>query len=191
MAPSPIVATPSEPPAAPARRPLPVPPVPAPKPPTIPSRPSFASSPAADVTAQASSDHTEALPRDSDASAASRRSVPDFDDDDVRTTSISASSLPAPSTSNPNAALLSRDLCPRCQTVVYHAESVSALSRKWHKRCLRCAGCGTTLMPNRLDERDGEPWCRKCYMDNFGLKGGMGVMSVSLTRRQRLLGVSQ
>ena len=34
-------------------------------------------------------------------------------------------------------------------------------------------------MPNRLDERDGEPWCRKCYTDKFGLKGGMGVMSVS------------
>jgi hypothetical protein len=44
---------------------------------------------------------------------------------------------------------------------------ISALSRKWHKRCLRCAGCGTTLMPNRLEERDGEPWCRTFAQADF------------------------
>ncbi|GAA5990458.1 hypothetical protein JCM10908_007381 [Rhodotorula pacifica] len=172
-----------------ARRPLPTPPVPAPKPPSIPARPSFGgTAPAPSIPVLVPREEPNPAPstpqsaseparRDDTNGSGARPSAPDFDEEDLRSLTISSSSLPpAPPTSASNP-LLSRDLCPRCHTVVYHAESISALSRKWHKRCLRCAGCGTSLMPNRLEERDGEPWCRKCYTDKFGLKGGMGVMT--------------
>ena len=183
------------------RRPLPTPPVPAPKPPSIPARPSFGggAGPAPAPSIPVVTLPLGSYPRDfssgqldSDSSNSYRPRgsgnapppAPDFDEDDTRSRTVSAPALPpAPpaSITNTSSPHLSPDLCPRCHTVVYHAEAVSALSRKWHKRCLRCAGCGTTLMPNRLDERDGEPWCRKCYTDKFGLKGGMGVMSVSFS----------
>lgn len=179
------------------RRPLPTPPVPAPKPPSIPARPSFGggAGPAPAPSIPVVTLPLGSYPRDfssgqldSDSSNSYRPRgsgnapppAPDFDEDDTRSRTVSAPALPpAPpaSITNTSSPHLSPDLCPRCHTVVYHAEAVSALSRKWHKRCLRCAGCGTTLMPNRLDQRDGEPWCRKCYTDKFGLKGGMGVMS--------------
>ncbi|GAA5875834.1 hypothetical protein JCM3774_006466 [Rhodotorula dairenensis] len=187
-----------------ARRPLPTPPPPAPKPPSIPARPSFGDGgkanapppppplpPAPSIPAVTRPDHytpptapvrIDASPERPRAGGHTAPAAPDFDEDDTRSRTISTSFLPprptaASSSSSASAPHLSPDLCPRCHSVVYHAESVAALSRKWHKRCLRCAGCGTTLMPNRLDERDGEPWCKKCYSDKFGLKGGMGVMT--------------
>ncbi|KDE02225.1 hypothetical protein MVLG_07205 [Microbotryum lychnidis-dioicae p1A1 Lamole] len=63
---------------------------------------------------------------------------------------------------------ISSDLCPRCQTTVYAAEHVLAAGSKWHKRCLRCAGCSTALASGQLNEKDGEPWCRHCYANKFG-----------------------
>ncbi|GAA6015536.1 hypothetical protein JCM10207_008627 [Rhodosporidiobolus poonsookiae] len=70
-----------------------------------------------------------------------------------------------------------RDLCRRCGTVVYHAEEVRAVGGKWHKRCLRCTTCCTTLAPNLVTERDGAPYCKKCYAEQWGLTGGLGVMT--------------
>ncbi|BGP57990.1 hypothetical protein JCM8202v2_005647 [Rhodotorula sphaerocarpa] len=183
-------------PTLPARPPQPTPPKPAPKPAAISARPSFsavtpsAPEPAPEPTRPAEPEALQPSPvivpaaapppngppaaMEADLSAADTKvSAPDFDDDDTRSTRVAA---PAPA-ANLNAALLSRDVCPRCQTVVYHAEAVSALARKWHKRCLRCAECGTTLQPGRFDERDGEPFCKRCYTEKFGLTGGLGVMT--------------
>ncbi|CDO76755.1 hypothetical protein BN946_scf185028.g6 [Trametes cinnabarina] len=40
---------------------------------------------------------------------------------------------------------------------------VKAVGKTWHKGCLRCAECGHTLDSGRLSEKDGEPFCQRCY----------------------------
>ncbi|KAM0747964.1 LIM-domain-containing protein [Meredithblackwellia eburnea MCA 4105] len=68
-----------------------------------------------------------------------------------------------------------RELCRRCGTVVYAAEAVLAAGQKWHRRCLRCAECSTTLS-SHLTEKEGLPYCKKCYTTKFGT-GAQGIMS--------------
>ena len=53
--------------------------------------------------------------------------------------------------------------CGRCGKTVYFAEQVKAIGKTYHKGCLRCNECNTTLDSTRLTERDGEPYCRRCY----------------------------
>jgi hypothetical protein len=73
--------------------------------------------------------------------------------------------------------------CPRCNKNVYFAEQVrtlrwsltshfssrlvgiqvKAVGKTWHKACLRCSECGTSLDSSRLTERDGAPFCNRCY----------------------------
>ena len=53
--------------------------------------------------------------------------------------------------------------CGRCGKSVYFAEQVKAVSKTYHKGCLRCAECNTLLDSTRLTEKDGEPLCRRCY----------------------------
>ncbi|KAH9820678.1 hypothetical protein DFH28DRAFT_884123 [Melampsora americana] len=60
-------------------------------------------------------------------------------------------------------------VCPRCSGTVYHAEQVLALGRKWHKRCLRCSKCSKVLDAT-MCERDGTPFCSKCYDQAFGIE---------------------
>ncbi|CAH7681787.1 expressed protein [Phakopsora pachyrhizi] len=60
-------------------------------------------------------------------------------------------------------------LCPRCSSTVYHAEQILALGKKWHKRCLRCQECNKTLETNSMNEREGKPYCFKCYDAKFGM----------------------
>ncbi|KAJ9478069.1 hypothetical protein PHBOTO_001654 [Pseudozyma hubeiensis] len=79
-------------------------------------------------------------------------------------------------------------LCARCKRPVYFAEQKAAAGRKWHRACLRCDGCGTTLESGKLEEgpvgaasgKVGEGganvWCRICYAKYFGPKGlGVGL----------------
>lgn len=61
------------------------------------------------------------------------------------------------------------DGCRRCGTAVYFAEKVMASGHKWHKRCLRCAGCSKAL-DSHLVERENLPYCKRCYDDNWGMK---------------------
>ena len=53
--------------------------------------------------------------------------------------------------------------CGRCGKTVYFAEQVKAIGKTYHKGCLKCSECNTTLDSTRLTERDGEPYCRRCY----------------------------
>ncbi|KAG7563119.1 hypothetical protein FFLO_01427 [Filobasidium floriforme] len=63
------------------------------------------------------------------------------------------------------------DVCPTCGKKVYLMEAVNALSRKWHKGCLKCTACKSTLDPNKLCDRDGSAYCKKCYHAQFGPVG--------------------
>ncbi|PWY98443.1 hypothetical protein BCV70DRAFT_201757 [Testicularia cyperi] len=74
-------------------------------------------------------------------------------------------------------------LCARCVRPVYFAEQKAAAGRKWHRACLRCDACSTTLEsgkleegPAQLDKHPAAPqsganvWCRICYAKYFGPK---------------------
>ncbi|KAG6820529.1 hypothetical protein H0H93_015700 [Arthromyces matolae] len=53
--------------------------------------------------------------------------------------------------------------CPRCGKSVYFAEQVKAVGKTYHKNCLRCVECKTSLDSNRLRDHDGDPLCVRCY----------------------------
>jgi hypothetical protein len=53
--------------------------------------------------------------------------------------------------------------CPRCGKSVYFAEQVRAIGKTFHKACLRCVDCGTSLDSYKLRDHDGEPYCVRCY----------------------------
>lgn len=86
-----------------------------------------------------------------------------------------------------SAAAVGTPLCARCERPVYFAEQKQAAGRKWHRGCLRCDGCSTTLESGKLEEGPlsatyGNPtniWCRTCYAKRFGPKG-IGVAGMSL-----------
>lgn len=91
-----------------------------------------------------------------------------------------------------NAAAVGTPLCARCQRPVYFAEQKQAASRKWHRACLRCDGCSTTLESGKLEEGPlsatyefpTNVWCRTCYAKRFGPKG-IGVAGMSLPENMK------
>lgn len=88
-------------------------------------------------------------------------------------------------------------LCARCGKPVYFAEQKAAAGRKWHRACLRCDGCSTTLESGKLEEGpvggggvgSGAPkgganvWCRICYAKYFGPKNLAVGLSLPETMR--------
>jgi len=62
-------------------------------------------------------------------------------------------------------------VCPRCGKNVYFAEQMKAVGKTWHKGCLRCASCNTLLDSKRLNDKDGEPLCGRCYNKLHGPQG--------------------
>ncbi|KAH8084867.1 hypothetical protein BXZ70DRAFT_563539 [Cristinia sonorae] len=65
----------------------------------------------------------------------------------------------------------SNPVCSRCQKTVYFAEQVKAVGKTWHKGCLRCMECNSTLDSSRLTEREGDPFCHRCYGKLYGPQG--------------------
>ncbi|OJT01578.1 Cysteine and glycine-rich protein 2 [Trametes pubescens] len=61
--------------------------------------------------------------------------------------------------------------CGRCGQAVYFAEQVKAVGKTWHKGCLRCAECGHTLDSGKVADKEGEPFCHRCYGKRFGPQG--------------------
>ncbi|KDQ54477.1 hypothetical protein JAAARDRAFT_38149 [Jaapia argillacea MUCL 33604] len=61
--------------------------------------------------------------------------------------------------------------CPRCGKSVYFAEQVKAVGKTYHRGCLRCTECNTSLDSTRLTERDGNPYCHRCYGKLYGPAG--------------------
>jgi len=62
-------------------------------------------------------------------------------------------------------------VCPKCGKLVYFAEQTKAIGQTFHKGCLRCSACDTRLDPGRLSERDGRPYCHRCYAKLHGPQG--------------------
>lgn len=168
-------------------------PAPPPKPASIVSR----------AGAAASTPSTDGDSADASSAQPHKVATPAFDDDDQRgpltsstpgrssltspsalADSLSSLSIPTRSrtslTSAPPSLSNLPSLCPSCSKPVYHAERVTALSRAWHRACLRCSGCGTGLgnQPGRIEEKEGSPWCRRCYQERWGITGGMGMTTV-------------
>lgn len=40
---------------------------------------------------------------------------------------------------------------------------MKAVGKTWHKGCLRCTSCSTLLDSKRLNDKDGDPLCGRCY----------------------------
>ncbi|SPO22034.1 uncharacterized protein UTRI_02029_B [Ustilago trichophora] len=85
-------------------------------------------------------------------------------------------------------------LCARCLRPVYFAEQKAAAGRKWHRACLRCDGCNSTLESGKLEEGPAEKnpaapqgganvWCRICYAKYFGPKNLAVGLSLPETMR--------
>ncbi|KAJ7619399.1 LIM-domain-containing protein [Roridomyces roridus] len=61
--------------------------------------------------------------------------------------------------------------CARCGKSVFFAEQVKAVNKVFHKSCLRCTVCSTSLDSNRLRDHEGEPHCSRCYTKLWGPGG--------------------
>jgi len=67
--------------------------------------------------------------------------------------------------------------CPICGKSVYHAEKITALNKDWHKMCFKCKTCGKLLETGQYGDRDGDPYCKRCYAANFKPAGfGFGAL---------------
>ncbi|KAF9238377.1 hypothetical protein BU15DRAFT_47827 [Melanogaster broomeanus] len=62
-------------------------------------------------------------------------------------------------------------VCPRCGKNVYFAEQMKAVGKTWHKGCLRCTSCNVLLDSKRLNDKDGDPFCGRCYSKLHGPQG--------------------
>jgi len=62
-------------------------------------------------------------------------------------------------------------VCPSCDKSVFFAEQVKAIGKTYHKACLRCSECSIVLDSARLSERDGSPFCNRCYGKLYGPQG--------------------
>ncbi|CAF1087596.1 unnamed protein product [Adineta steineri] len=66
--------------------------------------------------------------------------------------------------------------CPRCNQAVFHAESIPAAGKQWHKTCYRCGLCKKALEAMTMAEHDGNVFCKQCYARKYGIRGvGFGV----------------
>lgn len=64
--------------------------------------------------------------------------------------------------------------CPKCSQTVYFAEKVLAIGRNWHKRCLRCESCGSSLTSSTLSDRDSKPLVELYYRGlNLEVEGNL------------------
>ncbi|KAJ4481071.1 hypothetical protein J3R30DRAFT_3463960 [Lentinula aciculospora] len=61
--------------------------------------------------------------------------------------------------------------CPKCGKSVYFAEQVKAVGKTYHKGCLRCSECSTSLDSNKLRDHESVPFCSRCYNKLHGPQG--------------------
>jgi cysteine/glycine-rich protein len=76
------------------------------------------------------------------------------------------------------------DKCPTCSKTVYKMEALIAIGQTWHKACFTCGGpgnvedlgCKRSLPQDSFQQHNMLPYCKACFMKNFG-KGGYKVSS--------------
>ncbi|KAI8324684.1 hypothetical protein GQ54DRAFT_309047 [Martensiomyces pterosporus] len=72
------------------------------------------------------------------------------------------------------------DICPRCGDRIYAAELGIAAGRKYHKKCIKCKTCNTTINSLQITERESEIYCKQCYAKNFGPRGYRPSLGASI-----------
>jgi len=74
----------------------------------------------------------------------------------------------------------SKDTCPRCGGIVFHAERMLSKNSAFHKKCFTCFDCKRPLDSTSVcDAPNGEIYCKGCYGKNFGPKGyGFGASAI-------------
>ena len=55
------------------------------------------------------------------------------------------------------------ELCILSKELVKFFVQVKAVGKTYHKACLRCMECGTSLHSNKLLDHDGDPFCVRCH----------------------------
>jgi hypothetical protein len=53
--------------------------------------------------------------------------------------------------------------CGKCDKTVYATEEIKCLDKVWHKGCLKCTSCGTTLNIKTVKGYDKMPYCNVHY----------------------------
>ncbi|CAF0804890.1 unnamed protein product [Rotaria sordida] len=53
--------------------------------------------------------------------------------------------------------------CSKCDKIVYPTEEIKCLDKFWHKGCLKCTVCGTTLNVKNVKGYDKMPYCNGHY----------------------------
>ncbi|KAJ2493415.1 hypothetical protein IWW47_004870, partial [Coemansia sp. RSA 2052] len=79
---------------------------------------------------------------------------------------------------------VNKDMCPRCDKTIYHAEKVVGPGGPWHRTCFKCKQCNSALSSTTLTEHDGEAFCRNCYTKLFSPRGyNIGGSTESILQR--------
>jgi DNA-directed RNA polymerase subunit RPC12/RpoP len=55
------------------------------------------------------------------------------------------------------------ELCILSKEILKFFVQVKAVGKTYHKTCLRCMECGTSLHSNKLLDHDGDPFCVRCH----------------------------
>jgi hypothetical protein len=53
--------------------------------------------------------------------------------------------------------------CGKCDKTVYPAEEIKCIDKYWHKGCLKCTACGTTLNIKTAKGYEKMPYCNVHY----------------------------
>jgi LIM domain len=51
-------------------------------------------------------------------------------------------------------------MCSGCKKMVFPPEKLVALKKPWHKWCLKCTTCKSTLSLRNIESHDNMPYCR-------------------------------
>lgn len=75
-----------------------------------------------------------------------------------------------------------QEKCHTCEKTVYAAEKMVVLNKIFHKICVKCKACNTTLPAGSVLEHDDEIYCKNCHAKHFGPKGvGFGISAGTLS----------
>lgn len=80
------------------------------------------------------------------------------------------------------------ELCILSKEVLKYFVQVKAVGKTYHKTCLRCVECGTSLHSNKLLDHDGDPFCVRCHNKVLTSTFTLQKVIVCLLLTQKLYG---